>query len=240
MEHLVFQLYGPMAAWGEIAVGERRASSAQPSKSAIVGLVGAALGIHREEEEQHRSLGDTYGMAVRINARGELLRDYHTTQAPTAKDGRTYYTRKDEIAAEKLHTILSQRDYRVDSCYTVALWKQRDNEPYTLKEIGEALAYPQFILYLGRKSCPLAVPICAQVVDAETLLEAFSQTTFPGDMLDGLPVGEMEEYMWEKHPAPGLEASMVYPRRDRVLSRHRWQFSERDEYYVAVAREGIS
>ena len=29
MEHLVFQLYGPMAAWGEIAVGERRASSAQ-------------------------------------------------------------------------------------------------------------------------------------------------------------------------------------------------------------------
>ena len=240
MEHLVFQLYGPMAAWGEIAVGERRASSAQPSKSAIVGLVGAALGIRREEEERHRSLGDTYGMAVRINARGEFLRDYHTTQVPTTRDGRTYYTRRDEIAAAELHTILSQRDYRVDSCYTVALWKQGSNEPYTLKEIGEALAYPQFILYLGRKSCPLAVPVCAQVVDSETLLAAFSQATFPGEMLGGLPTGEMEEYVWEYHPDPGLKASMVYLRRDHVLSRRRWQFGERDEYYVAVAREGIS
>ena len=179
-------------------------------------------------------------MAARIDARGELLRDYHTTQAPTARDGRKYYTRKDEIASEKLHTILSQRDYRVDSCFTVALWKQSGNEPYTLKEIGEALAHPRFILYLGRKSCPLAVPICAQVVDAETLWAAFSQATFPGDFLDGLPTSDVEEYLWEKHPAPGLEVSMVYPRRDRVISRHRWQFRERDEYYVAVAREGLS
>jgi len=238
MEHLVFQLYGPMASWGEIAVGERRASSTHPSKSAVTGLLGAALGIRREEEERHRRLADAYGVAVQIDARGEMLRDYHTAQVPTAKGGRRYYTRKDEVAAEGLHTILSQRDYRMDARYTVALWARQDDPPCSLKDLEEALSRPHLVLYLGRKSCPLALPVCAQVVNAETLQEAFSTASFPADLLNGLPVDELEEYVWEKHPAPGLEASMVYPRRDNVLSRRRWQFSERDEYYVALARGG--
>ena len=237
MKHLVFQLYGPLASWGEIAVGERRESSVRPSKSAIMGMLGAALGLRRAAEEEHRRLSDAYGFAVRTDAPGEFLRDYHTTQAPTSKGGRTYYTRRDEIGASDLHTILSQRDYRMDARHTVALWGRGNDLPYSLDGLRTALHQPRLVLYMGRKSCPLALPVRAQVVQSETLYKAFTDAEVPDEILDGLPVHDTEEYAWEAHPAPGLEASMVYPRRDEVRSRRRWQFSERDEYYAALPRE---
>ena len=237
MEHLVFQLCGPMASWGEIAVGDHRRSDIKPSKSSIVGLLGAALGIRRDEDDIHRQLTDAYGIAIRIDARGELLRDYHTTQVPSSTGKKRYYTRKDELAAQKLGTILSQRDYRVDACYTVVFWRHTDDAPYSLHALANALQKPHFLLYLGRKSCPLTLPVHAQVVEAETLAQAFEVATFPIEFIEAIPFGDFKEYVWEKYPDPGISASMVYPRRDRVLSRTRWQFRERDEYYAAGSRE---
>ena len=52
MEYLLFRLYGPLASWGEIAVGESRHTAAYPGKAALIGLLAAALGIRRDEEER--------------------------------------------------------------------------------------------------------------------------------------------------------------------------------------------
>ncbi|MCV6614557.1 MAG: CRISPR-associated protein Cas5, partial [Cellvibrionaceae bacterium] len=51
MDYLVFRLYGAMASWGQPAVGETRHSGTYPSKSAVTGLLGAALGIKRSQEQ---------------------------------------------------------------------------------------------------------------------------------------------------------------------------------------------
>ena len=48
-DYLVFRLYGPMCSWGDIAVGEVRPSTVHPAKSAILGLIAAALGIKRPD-----------------------------------------------------------------------------------------------------------------------------------------------------------------------------------------------
>jgi len=53
---LLASLYAPMASWGEITVGERRTSWDRPSRSAILGLVAAALGIEREDQDGHDAL----------------------------------------------------------------------------------------------------------------------------------------------------------------------------------------
>ncbi len=79
-EYLVFRLYGPMASWGGIAVGEYRPGEKSPTKSAILGLIGAALGIRRDDAVAQARLRDSYRMATIAHAPGTLLRDYHTTQ----------------------------------------------------------------------------------------------------------------------------------------------------------------
>ena len=77
-EYLVFRLYGPMASWGEIAVGETRHSAAYPSRSALIGLLGAALGVTREDEAGQVALTAGYRFGVKLHAAGHPLRDYHS------------------------------------------------------------------------------------------------------------------------------------------------------------------
>ncbi|MEY3760994.1 MAG: hypothetical protein RIR39_2485, partial [Pseudomonadota bacterium] len=101
MDVLVFRLYGPMASWGEIAVGESRHTANYPSKSAIIGLLGAALGIARDDEETQIQLQQGYSLAVELWTAGSLLRDYHTTQVPDSVGKFTYRTRRDEIILGK-------------------------------------------------------------------------------------------------------------------------------------------
>ncbi len=50
-EYLVFRLYAPLASWGEAAVGESRPTATYPGRGAIIGLLGAALGVRRDDDE---------------------------------------------------------------------------------------------------------------------------------------------------------------------------------------------
>ena len=235
-DYLLFHLYGPMASWGDIAVGEYRPSFAHPSKSAIIGLLAAALGIRRDEEERQHSLAASCSFAVRVDAMGVLLRDYHTTQVPSAKRGVMHYTRQSELAKkEELNTILSSRDYRCDAAYTVAITVTND-APYSLEELASALLKPVFTLYLGRKSCPLAMPLHPQIVNAATLRAALASVP---------PIAELTEIIsktdtnvfWEGVIESGLARQQVITRRDEPRSRKRWQFSDRHENYGVFRKE---
>jgi len=176
MEYLLFRLYGPLASWGEIAVGESRHTASYPGKSALLGLLAAALGIRRDEEGRQLALASGYYFAVKVLSTGSLLRDYHTAQAPDAVGSSTYRTRRDEIVIgkERLGTILSSREYRCDALSIVAV-RALDNAPYSLDELRESLLKPRFHLYLGRKSCPLATPLKPQVLPADGLGDAFNK-----------------------------------------------------------------
>jgi len=235
-QFLLFQLYGPMAAWGEVAVGEQRSTASHPSRSAILGLLAAAKGIRRAEESVHHKMNAGYGFGVRVDAPGEILRDYHTTQVPPAKGKAQFFTRRDELRNAELNTILSTRDYRTDGRYTVAVWQQTDAAPFTLEELSGALQTPRLQLYLGRKSCPLSVPVYPQLLAADSLKSAFSGVIFPDDeLLSHIELSKQAGYYWEElnDADAGMSASMVTRRRDRVLSRKRWQFAERDEFYYS-------
>ena len=236
----MFQLYGPMAAWGDVAVGEQRPTASHPSKSAILGLLAAAKGIRRDEETVLRDMTAGYGFGVRVDAPGELLRDYHTAQVPPAKGKAKFFTRRDELRNAELNTILSSRDYRTDARYTVAVWLGKSEVPFTLAELADALRSPHLLPYLGRKACPLAVPMCPQVLKADSLKSAFVTAEFPDDgLLSNIELSAQVGYYWEAldGDAAGMSASLVYPRRDQSLSRKRWQFAERDEFYFSESAQ---
>lgn len=231
--YLLFQLYGPMASWGDVAVGEVRPTFDRPSKSAILGMVGAALGIRQSEEERHRALTRGYRFAVRLDVPGHLLRDYHTVEVPE----KSAPTRRDELGWRDLNTIQSFRDYRCDARATVCLWP-RGEAPWSLSDIRDALEAPEFTLYLGRKACPPALPLDPSVVKARSLREAFEASRHSDDAFTAclMDAEETVRFYWEGS-GTGFEAEeskQVQTRRDQPVSRERWTFEDRQECYVAL------
>jgi CRISPR system Cascade subunit CasD len=187
MKYLLFRLYGPLASWGEIAVGESRHSAIYPGKSAMLGLIAAALGIRRDEEQRQAALAAGYRFAVKVISAGHPLRDYHTAQAPDSVGKFVYRTRRDELVVGKarLGTILSSREYRCDALSLVAVVAE-EGAPYSLDEIRESFLKPKFHLYLGRKSCPVAAPLNPLVRDASGF----------GEALDNYPNGALFVSNW--------------------------------------------
>lgn len=258
MDILLFRLYGPMASWGEIAVGESRHSANYPSKSAMLGLLGAALGIERSDEAKQQQLQQGYALAVELFSAGYMLRDYHTTQVPDSAGRFIYRTRRDEIilGKERLGTILSSREYRSDALALVAV-RALNDAPFSLVEVQEKLLKPVFHLYLGRKSCPLAAPLNPQLfTDQANILAGFKAyrhqpllpTTKPDESQPAerdrywLGISKERHYYWEGSPddfSDTLDLSHMQTRirHDQPLSRKRWQFAPRQEHYLY--QEGV-
>lgn len=243
MNFLIFRLYGPMASWGDTAVGQTRPSDTHPSKSAIIGLIGAALGIRRDEEEKQQSLARGYSFAVLVERPGIPMTDYHTIQVPSSGTGRnrkSFPTRRDEILRQPRHDlncIISNRVYYMDAVYTAALWPSHASPPYGLEHMAHKLNNPVFMLYLGRKSCPLALPVEAQVLSAANLMEAFSVSDFKC-------LKEMDTFKktgrriyWENTIEAGINVELTFTRKDMPLSRKRWQFEARVENHAEMPED---
>jgi CRISPR system Cascade subunit CasD len=255
MEYLLFRLYGPMASWGEVAVGEMRHSEVKPSKSALIGLLAAALGIARDQDEQQQALADGYRFGIKMLSAGHVMRDYHTAQAPDSVGKFRYRTRRDELVAgrTRLGTVLSTREYRTDSQAVIALCTNVD-ATWSLLQLSDALKQPCFHLYLGRKSCPLSAPLNPQIIEADGFRAALDNYP-PGGLLceeltwkddrRWLPDDEVIHYFWEGVPSDFAKADESFSpesaqqlrRHDQPLSRSRWQFKPRAEYFWMSRRE---
>lgn len=232
---LLFTLEAPLAGLGDVAVGERRYGAERPARSAMLGLVAAALGIERRDEAAHAALGEGYGCAVRVDRPGRLLEDYHTTQVPPARRGRRFTSRRAELRANDLETILSLRDYRTDARYTVALW-ERDAPPHSLAELGNALRRPTFNLYFGRKACPLGRPPAPQLIEAASLADAFDR--FEDPLVPCGPSTVHADLDARDFLGEGLREDREVRRRDALVSRSRWQFGLRDELVAEPVPRG--
>lgn len=85
-EYLVFRLYGAMASWGVPAVGGDRATAIAPTRSALLGLLGAALGVTRDNATKLEALQQSVSFGVKQCVPSSILRDYHTAQVPSEKE----------------------------------------------------------------------------------------------------------------------------------------------------------
>ncbi|MBF0368986.1 MAG: type I-E CRISPR-associated protein Cas5/CasD [Magnetococcales bacterium] len=244
MDFLLFRLYAPLSAWGVTAVGENRHVQAHPSRSALLGLMAAALGLTREEKTAQQQLDSELGFAIALERAGTHLSDYHTAQAPKAKDikkGRPA-SRYHELTAAPRHeltTILSKRDYRQDMVARVAVWNRSSQPDYSLKRLLEALEHPVFTLYLGRKSCPPSLPLEGRVVTAVTLREALTTASFNNDCLDGLALSREDWTLyWESDSkvTSGIDPQQTFSRRDQPLEWNRRLFGMRQEHRANLAQ----
>jgi CRISPR system Cascade subunit CasD len=249
---LTFALVAPIASFGAIAVGERRSGWDRPGRSAILGLIGACLGVERDDDAGQEALAGGYHIAVLCHSPGRLLADYHTTQVPSAKRGRRFATRAEELAAPELNTVLSRRDYRTGAWHLGAVWARDETARWTLDELAKAMSEPMFVPSLGRKSCPLGLPLAPRIENVADPPAALlgRHETGPEALLRMADGEALRTALADPRAATtvAMDAAVVDPndrrlrrtefRRDQPRSRRRWQFDLRDEAVLGTAPRG--
>lgn len=229
-EFVIFTLAAPMGAFADLAGHERRHSGTWPARSAVLGLVGAALGIRRDESRRQQSLS-RWRTAVSVLSWGVAYRDFHTVQTvPTARIKRPA-TRWEALKAleYKDNPLITWRDYRSDCAFGVALWGGEGTE-----EVRNALICPRFTLYLGRKSCPLSAPAAPKVVQATNPVEALARIHLP-PFLEDLLDPKSPLMVVSEEPLDGGRAEIRW---DEPLDRVSWHFGPRRVHVAGPPQPG--
>lgn len=161
-------LDAPLQSWGAESRFQRRSTGAHPSKSALLGLLAAAMGIdkHAPDEagrlEPLRVLRLTTCRVPRVGAGASglvgRLTDYHTIGGgyDTATEW-GYLSTPRKAGGGPFGTVVTQREYLTGALFVAILTGGRG----TLEEVAAALRNPVWGGWLGRKSCPPATPLRA-------------------------------------------------------------------------------
>ena len=140
MSTLLFPLIGPMQAWGISSNFVIRDTLKEPSKSGVIGLIASAMGLTKDSDlSEFRSLR----FGVRVDKEGNLLVDFHTAKNVLNAEGSILK-----------NAVISNRYYLADARFLIGL----EGNNNLLERIHQALKSPKWLLFLGRKSFPLAEP----------------------------------------------------------------------------------
>jgi CRISPR system Cascade subunit CasD len=221
---LVVTLAGPLASFGEAAGNAERGTADRPTRSALIGLAGAALGVDRSDQQAQERLGAGLAIATRTLHPGTLLRDFHTYQSVHRSKGR-FATRRAALSLPptEIETSITRREYRSDGLWHAA-YGLRPGATLTLEELAQAFRRPHYTLYLGRKSCPPGHPLVPEIVEADTLDRAFAAYARGR----AVPIGALTLIATDDMPRDRAVARHV--RIDEPVDRTAWQFSARDEW----------
>lgn len=148
---LLLRLAGPMQSWGEHSTFSVRDSLPYPTRSGIIGILAAALGLPRTASLARFT---PLTLTIRIDRPGTPMVDFHTVggglprskTVPIAEGGRR---------PANATTIVSQRTYLADAVFVAAV----EGPTPLIIELCDALREPVWAGYLGRRSCPPEAPL---------------------------------------------------------------------------------
>ena len=78
MSTLLLRLAAPLQAWGTDSKFEVRRTNREPSKSGVIGLLAAALGLRRDADLSKLT---ALRFGVRVDRNGEVIKDFHMAKA---------------------------------------------------------------------------------------------------------------------------------------------------------------
>ena len=209
MKTILLKLSGPLQAWGVESHFETRQTDNYPSKSAIIGLIAGAIGYRREEEKILEL--NKLDFAVRIDQKGVILKDFQTAKM---------YTEKGDLK----RTYVTNRYYLQDAMFIVAISSEDED---LMKNIYEALKYPYFQPFLGKRSLPLNADFLFDTTDLNAV-ESLKNLPWQAKKWYQKKYGNLNnQYFAEIYADVKLLPKKSYHyRRDNVLS-----FSQKNRKY---------
>jgi len=166
MKTLILKTEG-LSAYGLQTFDIHRRVNHFPTRSAIIGLLAAALGITRKEHNKLYELSESVITAVQVNDAGEKMMDYHTVQNFRSPTGKIQHGTKPTF-----------REYWCDSEHTFAI----STNDELAKKLCEAVQSPIFTMFQGRKCCPLTRPIFEGFLIADNPAIALKKRTEDGQI----------------------------------------------------------
>jgi len=168
MYTLLLRLSGPLQSWGSDSKYEIRRTNPFPTKSGITGMIAASLGRNRDDDISDLS---ALRFGVRIDKQGTMFADYQTGKAINKKD-RSKSKNTDAEKKKNPSDIAGNRYYLQDAKFLVGL---ECADSSFLNMIMNALLSPQYQLYMGRRACPVSLPLVIGI--SEIKLEDALQNT---------------------------------------------------------------
>ncbi len=150
-----------------------------PTKSAIIGLCCASMGISRGSEKEKEILNEfikikLISIALPKKTHVRRMQDYHTISAGYDRNdpweklfispiAEKTDKGKNKLKSEDKQTILTYRQYLNDAEFMVILSGNSD----FLTELAKKLENPVWGVWLGRKNCIPTAPVFAGLFDSE-------------------------------------------------------------------------
>ena len=159
MKTLILKTEG-MSAYGLQTFDVHRKVNHFPTRSAIMGMLGAAMGITRERFGELYELSIKLSIAVQVNECGEKMVDYQTVQNFRSPQGKI-----------QKGTKPTYREYWCDSEHAFAIC----GDDSVITELSEKVKAPEFVIFQGRKSCPLTRPLFETVLDYDNPANALKK-----------------------------------------------------------------
>jgi CRISPR system Cascade subunit CasD len=202
-QYLILRLDGPMQAWGTHTFEDYRPVNPFPTRSGLLGLLGACLGIDRRDSAGLRALAESVEVAERIDAsaprpeaESEQAKDSPPKPALKQRDFHTVLRARKVDGSTNKYPVVSEREYLFEAAFTVAIGARAD-AAVTLASIALGLRRPAFTPSLGRRSCPLARPLLEtpepiEATDAKAALAGIAPVGGPiyteGDLVSDKPL----------------------------------------------------
>jgi CRISPR system Cascade subunit CasD len=142
---LLLRMAGPMQSWGTQSRFSIRDTGLEPSKSGVFGLLCAALGAPRDDDETLWRLRENLVMGVRVDREGVMKKDFHTAKDVAKASG-----------SGTKDTEISDRWYLADADFLVGL---ESDDDALLRVLNEGLERPVWQIFLGRKSFVPSKPV---------------------------------------------------------------------------------
>lgn len=167
---LAILLDAPLMAWGSSSRFQYRETEAFPTKSALIGLLAAALRIDKHASDEAERLAPVAALRVSCCAvpkgrKGKLLRlvDFHTVGGGYDKSAsameKMSIPRK--ASGPPFGTVITRRTYLTGTRFVAVF----TGGAATIAEAASALKNPAWGVWLGRKACLPALPLAPTVAD---------------------------------------------------------------------------
>lgn len=182
--YLILRLDGPMQAWGTHTFEDFRPSNLYPTRSGLLGLLAACLGIERSDHGGQAALAASVEFSVRVDTAVERLDRKQPVKKPGVKlpDFHTVMdARKVDGKANKF-PVVSRREYLYDAAFTVAVGI-KPNAPFAPDTLVAALRRPLYTPTLGRRACPPTRPVFDGEIEAANGVEALRAASGSGTLI---------------------------------------------------------